>query len=223
MTGAYHPDSARGAKRRIQVMSRTHADRTVKVLVVDDDPDVCEYLQEFLSKRNYEVHFSTDPERTVPMLKDGMFQIVLLDVVMPKMDGMELLQQIRKADKDICVIILSGYPNFERAVAAFRQSVFDFLTKPFETEQLEDVLRRANRRYGFTSDLNQLAMEQIATEVKRLRSERKLSLRQLASRTGISASLIYQIEHGQTAPSLSTISRLATALNAPLEGFFRGL
>ena len=125
-------------------MSRSNLDRTIRVLVVDDDLDVCQYLHDFLSKRNYDVRYTTDPDETVPLLKDEMFQIVILDVVMPKLDGMELLKRIRKIDRDICVIVLSGYPNFDRAVTAFRHSVFDFLTKPFETDQLEDVLRRAN-------------------------------------------------------------------------------
>jgi len=85
------------------------------------------------------------------------------------------------------------------------------------------VLDRAIQKYGFRSDLSQKAIEKIAAEVRRLRADQKLSLRQLASRTGLSPSLIYQIEHAHTAPSLATISRLATALQAPLEQLFKGL
>jgi DNA-binding NtrC family response regulator len=204
-------------------MSKHDMERSIRVLVVDDDLDVCQYLERFLTARNYEVKYTNDPEQTIPLLKDELYQILILDVVMPGVNGLELLKQVRKIDKDICVIMLSGYPTFDRAVEAFRQQIFDFLTKPFETEELVAVLDRAIQKYGFRSDLSQKAVEKIASEVRRLRAEQKLSLRQLASRTGLSPSLIYQIEHAHTAPSLATISRLASALQAPLEQLFKGL
>jgi DNA-binding NtrC family response regulator len=204
-------------------MSKQDMERSIRVLVVDDDLDVCQYLERFLTSRNYEVKYTTDPEQTIPLLKEELYQILILDVVMPGVNGLELLKQVRKIDKDMCIIMLSGYPTFDRAVEAFRQQIFDFLTKPFETEELVAVLDRAIQKYGFRSDLSQKAVDKIASEVRRLRAEQKLSLRQLASRTGLSPSLIYQIEHAHTAPSLATISRLASALQAPLEQLFKGL
>ncbi len=204
-------------------MVKQKADRSINILVVDDDVDVCQYLQSFLTSHNFTVEYLTDPVQLMPKLKESMFQIIILDLVMPSVSGLELLKDIRKFDKDICVIMLSGYPTFDRAVEAFRSEVFDFLTKPFENEELLAILERVIKKYGLQSDLNQKAVDQIASEIRRLRTDQKLSLRQLASRTGLSPSLIYQIEHAHTAPSLATVSRLATALNTPLEDLFKGL
>lgn len=202
----------------------THStQREIKVLIIDDDQDVCEHLEQLLTNANFVVRYSTDPSVTVSILQDEMFQIVILDVVMPKIDGLELLRKIRQIDKDICIILLSGYPTFDRAVEAMRGLAFDFLTKPFEVDELIATLDRAIKHYGLRTNLNQEAIEQIANEVRRLRSKQRLSLRQLANRTGLSPSLISQVEHAKSSPSISTVSRLAAALDAPLVQFFKGL
>jgi len=204
-------------------MIRDTTKRQINILVIDDDLDVCRYLDGFLSKNNFKIKYTSDPRKAIPMLREEMFQIVILDIVMPKINGVELLKQIRNIDSDICVIILSGYPTFEYARDTFKNDCFEFITKPFENSDLLEVIHRAIDERGMISDLNQVATENIAKIVKENRTDQELSLRQLASRTGLSPSLIYQIEHSQTTPSLATISRLATALKVSLEKFFKGL
>lgn len=198
-------------------------ERSLKVLVIDDDPDVGQFLTEFLSRRGYSVTVISDPEKALGALNTEMFQIVLLDIVMPKLDGLEVLKRIRQNDSDICVIMLSGHPTFERAVQSFKDKAFDFITKPFEIDDLTSVLERAAEHYGFVSDLSDRACRQIAEKVKDSRQHLSLSMRQLASRAGISPSLVYQIEHCQTTPSLTTVCRLAVALGLKLEDLFEGL
>lgn len=201
-------------------MAETPTERQIKVLVVDDDQDVCQFLERFLTRHNYLVRYTTEPSKALPILKEEIFQIVILDVSMPEINGVELLKMIRRADSDICVIILSAYPTFENALETFRSDAFDFITKPFETDELLKVLERAAKQRGFVSDLGRLTTEQVAKSVRRLRTSHNLSLRQLASRTGLSPSLIFQIEHAQTSPSLATITKLASALKTPVGEFF---
>jgi DNA-binding NtrC family response regulator len=201
-------------------MTQAPIERKIKILVIDDDEDVCQFLERFLTRHNYLVRYTTEPGKAIPILKDEMFQIVILDVVMPEIDGVELLKMIRRADSDICVIILSAYPTFDNAVETFRSDAFDFITKPFETDELLKVLERAAKKRGLVSDLGRLTTEQVAKSVRRLRTIQNLSLRQLASRTGLSPSLIFQIEHAQTSPSLATITKLASALKTPVAEFF---
>ena len=202
----------------------THStQRKLKILIVDDDQDVCEHLEQLLTEKNFLVTYTTDPSVTISILEDEMHQIIILDVIMPNIDGLALLEKIRRIDKDICVIFLSGYPTFDRAVKAMRGKAFDFLTKPFENDDLTGTINRAIEHYGLRTNLNQEAIEQIAEEVRQLRMKKKLSLRQLANRTGLSSSLISQIEHAKSSPSIATVSRLAAALDSPLEKFFAGL
>lgn len=204
-------------------MAEAPTERQIKVLVVDDDKDVCVFLETFLTRHNYRVRYTTEPGEAIPILKEEVFQIVILDVAMPEINGVELLKMIRRVDNDICVIILSAYPTFDNAVETFRSDAFDFITKPFETDELLKVLERAAKQRGLITDLGQLTTEQVARSVRRLRTSRNLSLRQLASRTGLSPSLIFQIEHAQTSPSLATITKLASALKTPVGDFFGGI
>ncbi|MBD3219465.1 MAG: response regulator [candidate division Zixibacteria bacterium] len=204
-------------------MIRDTTKRKVGILIIDDDEDVCQYLKQFLEEQNFDVDFITDSQKAVSTIKGNSYQIVILDIVMPKVDGIELLQNIKKEDDDLCVIMLSGYPTFERARETFKHDCFDFLTKPFEKETLLETIKGAIKEYGLVTDLNQKATHLIAQRVHDLRMEKKLSLRQLANRTGLSPSLIYQVEHAQTTPSVATISRIAAALNSEMEYFFKGV
>lgn len=204
-------------------MIRDTTKRKINILIIDDEEDFCRCLKKFLEEHNFGVDIITDPGQALSYLKNNIYQIIILDIVMPGMDGVQLLQSIKELDNDSCVIMLSGFPTFERARETFKYGCFDFIPKPFENESLLETIKSAIKKYGFITDLNQKATSIIAQRVHDLRSEMKLSLRQLANRTGLSPSLIYQVEHGQTTPSIATISRIAAALNSGMEYFFKGI
>ncbi|KAA3630980.1 MAG: response regulator [Calditrichaeota bacterium] len=197
--------------------------RTINILIVDDDIDVCNFLKRILVKRNYSVEILTDPQNAIEIVKKQDFQIIILDIVMPKKDGIEVLKEIRKFDNKVCIIMLSAFPTVERAFESIREKVFEFITKPFDTKQFFEVISRAEKEFGLVTNLYQLVTNQIASRLKTLRNERKISLRQLANMAGISQSLIYQIEHAETAPSLATLTKLTSALQTDLSYFFEDL
>jgi DNA-binding response OmpR family regulator len=92
----------------------------LRVLVIDDEPEICAYLSDFLSAEGFRVHTVSDPLKALPEVKEGRYQIVLLDLRMPGVDGLELLQQIRAFDSDLCVIVMTAYPR-SRAVGCARR------------------------------------------------------------------------------------------------------
>src|SRR5690606_6255186 len=120
----------------------------VRVLVVDDDPAICEYMQTFLAKDGYEVTTETDPTAVEEEVKRGGYHLVVLDLMMPKMDGIELLTRIRKIDSDIAVVIFTGYPSLETAVQSIKLDAIDYLKKPFVPEELREVLDRVMKKKG---------------------------------------------------------------------------
>src|SRR6478752_1753758 len=95
----------------------------LNILVVDDDKDVCEYLQDFLSSEGYGVTVVHDPTVALSALKESEFHVCVLDLMMPKLSGIDLLGQIRADDDDIAVIILTGYPSLESATASIEHEV----------------------------------------------------------------------------------------------------
>jgi two-component system OmpR family response regulator len=195
----------------------------LRVLVIDDDLDVLSYLSEFLTREGYQVTAIRDPRQALPEVKDGRHQIALLDVRMPELDGVTLLRQIRALDSDLCVIVMTGYPTVESAVDMMKAQAFDYLAKPFDAAQLREVLSRAIREKGLVVDPEERVNRLLGAKVRTLRKERDLTLRQLANKTGLSVSLISQIELGKSAASISTLWKLASALGVPASALLEGI
>jgi DNA-binding NtrC family response regulator len=120
----------------------------LSILVVDDDPDVCEYLQDFLSSEGYSVTVLNDPTRTLDRMKEEEFHVVVLDLMMPKLSGIDLLGQIRAADDDIAIIILTGYPSLETATSSIEHDVSAYIRKPFSLEEFRDAIGRIAKKKG---------------------------------------------------------------------------
>ncbi len=195
----------------------------LRVLVIDDDEDICLYLKEFLTREGYRVTTITKPLDALPEIKEGRHQIVLLDVRMPEVDGVELLREIRSIDSDVCVIVMTAYPSVESAVDTMKADAFDYLRKPFELDQLRGVIQRAVREKGLMIDAEERVNQVLGAKIRQLRKERALTLKQLANKTALSVSLISQIELGKSAASVSTLRKLATALGVTMSYLFEGV
>ena len=192
----------------------------LSVLVIDADEDMSGYVTDFLSAEGYSANAISEPSDALDEIKRGRYQIALLDLELPAIDGVALLQQIRSVNSDLCVIVMTAKPSVESAVATMKSKAFDYLQKPFHLEDLRRVLREAIREHGFLVDLDDRLNAELGRRLRARRTERGLTLRQLANRTGLSVSLISQIELGKSAASLSTLHKLAKALVVKMTYFF---
>src|SRR5215210_2983667 len=113
-----------------------------RLLVTDDDAAVRSVLSEFLSAE-YECESVGSAEEALGLLGSGGFQLVLSDLAMPGMSGLELIQRVRELSPDTLVIVVSGSQEIESAVEALRAGAFDYLVKPFDLEHLQLAVRRA--------------------------------------------------------------------------------
>lgn len=195
----------------------------LRVLVVDDDEDICLYLREFLTREGFKVTTVSKPADALMEIREGRHQIVLLDVRLPGVDGVDLLRQVRAIDSDICVIVMTGYPSVQTAVDAMKAAAFDYLQKPFDLQALRAVLERAIREKGLIVDAEERMNQMLGARIRELRKGRVLTLRQLANKTALSVSLISQIELGKSAASVATLRKLATALGVSLADLFDGV
>jgi len=107
-----------------------------KVLVVDDDPKAVELLVEFLSTKGYEVLTATSGEEALRRVKEDRPHLVLLDVEMPKMNGMETLRRIREIDPEMGVIMATGVNEEDVGRKALELGAFDYVVKPLDMEDL---------------------------------------------------------------------------------------
>ncbi len=195
----------------------------IRVLVIDDDEDICAYLQTFLTREGYKITTVSRPEEALPELREGRHQIILLDLRMPGLDGVSLLRAIRAVDSDVCVIVMTAYPSVETAVDTMKADAFDYLPKPFEASELRAVVQRAIREKGLVVDPEERMNHVIGGKLRGLRSGRGLTLKQVANKTGLSVSLISQIELGKSAASVSTLGKLSAALGVKMAEIFESV
>ena len=195
----------------------------IRVLVIDDDEDICAYLQTFLTREGYKITTVSRPEEALPELREGRHQIILLDLRMPGLDGVSLLRAIRAVDSDVCVIVMTAYPSVETAVDTMKADAFDYLPKPFEASELRAVVQRAILEKGLVVDPEERMNHVIGGKLRGLRSGRGLTLKQVANKTGLSVSLISQIELGKSAASVSTLGKLSAALGVKMAEIFESV
>ena len=118
----------------------------VRILVVDDEQGPRESMRMIL-KDDYEVYTAGDGEDALKKLMEKGIDIVALDIKMPKTNGLELLQNIKKSNPDIEVFLITGFPSVSTAVEAIQVGAYDYVIKPFDRDAVQAVVRRGvNRR-----------------------------------------------------------------------------
>ena len=192
----------------------------MRVLVVDDDREICDYMETFLNKDGLEVKTLSDPEEVAEEVKNGGYHMVVLDLMMPKMDGVEALQRIRKVDSDIAVVIFTGYPSLETAVQSMKLDAVDYLKKPFDPDEFREVVGRVMRKKGLLRSPVENLHRVIGETVRNLRKDANLTLKQMARRTGLSVSLLSQIERAESSASISSLYKIASALDVRIQDLF---
>ncbi len=118
------------------------------VLVIDDKESVRQMLSKTLESEGYEVDVARDGMDGLRKAKEKRFDLVLTDLKLPQMDGLEVLSSMKELDPDLSVIVMTAYGTIETAVQAIKQGAFDYLAKPFDPDHLNFLIKRAleNRR-----------------------------------------------------------------------------
>ena len=192
----------------------------LNLLVVDDDKDVCEYLEDFLTHDGYHVTTINDPTQVVDTLKAGEFHVCIVDLMMPKLSGIDLLGLIRKQDDDVAVIILTGYPSLETATASIEHDVSAYIKKPFSVDEFRAVIERIAKKKGLVLRKEDELHQTIGRNIRELRKARNLTLKQMSRRTKLSVSLLSQIERAESSASVSSLFKVASALDVRITQLF---
>lgn len=111
-----------------------------RILVVDDDIEICSVLEDFLNLKGYAVYTASNGENAVRQVKEVKPHIILLDVAMPGIDGIETLQEIKKVDPAVGVIMITSVVDEELARRAIASGAYEYITKPLDFHYLEIVL-----------------------------------------------------------------------------------
>jgi two-component system, NtrC family, response regulator PilR len=124
-----------------------------KILVVDDEQDVRETLESVLAKLDYDPVVAAGGKEALEIIKQNKIDVVLSDLYMPEMDGIELLKRVKTENRNMVFLMITAHPTIETAVDAIKKGAYDYLTKPFHIDEVKMKLNRALEKSGLTHSL----------------------------------------------------------------------
>lgn len=113
------------------------------ILIIDDEIEICESIKMILEYEDYHVEFATNPSEGLEKIRSSKYQVILLDINMPELNGFEVLQKVNSDENDINVIMISAHSSVENAVKATKLGAFDFIEKPIDRDKLLITVRNA--------------------------------------------------------------------------------
>jgi len=113
-----------------------------RILLIDDDRLLREVVREYLVGHEYEVDLAESGEDAMEMFEPGKHQLALIDLVMPGMNGLEVMEKLLAADSNIYCIIMTGYPTIDSAYKAMVEGVSDYIIKPFQLSELLEKVQK---------------------------------------------------------------------------------
>lgn len=126
------------------------------ILIVDDDKDTQFILSSILKNERYKTIIAGDGNRALKEVKKRALNLVLLDIKLPGMDGMKVLEEMKKIDKDLIIIMLTAYGDVKGAVKAMKLGAFDYITKPFYNEELVLIIKKALQSQHLSKEVESL-------------------------------------------------------------------
>ncbi len=130
-----------------------------QILVVDDDPHVLQVVRTRLQSQDFDVDIASGGSEALDKIKEDHYDVMIVDMKMPEMNGIELMKQVQALDKNIQTIILTAYGTIDSAVSAIKEGACDYLTKPFESRELILRVQQALERARLTSQVKELKQQ----------------------------------------------------------------
>ncbi len=127
-------------------------DKKISILIVDDEDSVRESLTSWFIEDGYRVECAENAKKALAILESGNFDIILTDLKMPGMDGLELLQRIKTLNKDSIIIVMTAFSSVDTAVKALKAGAFDYVTKPFDPDDLSHLIRNAAKQISLAHE-----------------------------------------------------------------------
>ena len=133
-------------------------DKSIKILVVDDEQGLCTGLREALQREGHRVDAATDPQAALKLATENFYHLVVSDIKMPGLSGLELLMRVRERHPDTLFILMTAYGTVESAVAAMKEGAYDYLTKPIDMKRLRALVQKAMAFQAVVAENNELRL-----------------------------------------------------------------
>ena len=203
--------------------SKLYCAADVKLLVLDDDPSVGRLIQASLAGHDFTVDVVADPTQIETALKSQQYHVVILDYVIPGQDPEKVMGWVREFQPDASVIVVTAFPSIDSALHCLRAHTYDYLTKPFQVEQLQRTITRCLESRGLLRLSEEALREQLGAAIRERRKGMGLTLAQMAERTGVSLGYLSQIELGKNSASIETLYRISLGLRVRVADLFQAV
>jgi DNA-binding NtrC family response regulator len=138
--------------------------RKISILIVDDEDSVRDSLFNWFIEDGYHVECAENAKKALSMLENEEFDIILADIKMPGMDGLEMLRRIKLLKSDAIVIVMTAFATVDTAVQALKDGAFDYVTKPFDPDDLSHLIRNASKQIVLTEENDNLKQKVVSLE-----------------------------------------------------------
>lgn len=118
----------------------------LRIMVLDDEPIVCKRLKPALEKQGYQVDAFTESAAAMEQVKQVDYDIIITDLKMKGIDGMQLLGEVKQRSPKTEVVVITGFATMETAKESFHKGVFDFIAKPFKLSEIQEVVSKAEAK-----------------------------------------------------------------------------
>ncbi len=192
-----------------------------KILVIDDERGVREVLTEYLEKEGYKVTAVENGGEALSHVKREAYDLAILDLKLPDMEGTEVLRGIRRFDSEVKVVVLTGYPSIKTAAETAKSQALDYLTKPVDIEELGKIVDSTIGPGADKETRKLVEIIDLGTKIKNLRLGAGMTLDEVARKTHLSKGFLSQVENNKVSPHIDTLNRIANKLGVEIGYFFR--
>jgi len=195
----------------------------IRLLILDDDLQTCHLIQALLSNHGFVIDTLSDPSQVEGWLKGQQYHLIVMDYVLPGLEAEQVFQWVKDHQPDASVIVVTAYPTVESALNCLRARTYDYLTKPFQVEQLRSLVIRCLENKGLLRMTEEALRESLGNVIRDRRKGQKLTLQQMSDRTGVSLGYLSQIELGKNSASIETLYRICLALGMKMSDLFTAI
>jgi len=187
----------------------------IKILVVDDEQGLCAGLQEALQREGHDVDAATDPQAALKLATENFYHLVISDIKMPGLTGLELLTRVRERHRDTVFILMTAYGTVESAVAAMKEGAYDYLSKPIDMKRLRAVVQKAIEFQAVVAENNELRQQLQKTSAPRMLIGESEVMRNIARLIGeVANSDVTVLIEGESGTGKEIVARAIHAQSA---------
>lgn len=216
--------------KRATPLDELQSSGEIHVLVIDDDPATCAVIQAALSNPDFQIDTVSDPMAVESVItrranpeQRGYYHLVIMDYVIPGLDPDTVFEWVRTHQPEANVVVVTGYPSVDSALNCLRARTYDYLTKPFQVNQLREIVIRCLESKGLLRMTEDALRENLGSAIRERRKALGFTLAEMSKKTEVSLGYLSQIELGKNSASIETLYRICLALGIRMSELFQAV